>query len=79
MRLIAAKLNSDNIVRFWKTEKNNFEVGDYAIVENRNDYDLVKIVGIVETTEKYSSFFVNGYPVSKSVVSIIQRLLIRND
>ena len=79
MRLIAAKLNSDNIVRFWKVDNRNFNVGDYAIVENRNDYDLVKIVGIIETNEKYASFFVNGYPVSKSVVYIIQRFLIRKD
>ena len=79
MRIIAGKLNSDNIVRYWKVGDEIFNVGDYAIVENKNDYDLVKIIGIVETNEKYASFFVNGYPVSKSVVSIIQRFLIRKD
>ena len=79
MRLIAGKLNSDDIVRFWKVGNEIFNVGDYAIVENRNDYDLVKIVGIVETNEKYASFFANGYSISKSVISIVSRGFIRKD
>ena len=79
MKLIAGKLNSDNFIRFWKIEKGDFNVGDYAIVENINDYDLVKIVGIVETTEKYTYFLTNGCPVIKNVISIIPRFKIRKD
>lgn len=79
MRIIAGKLNSDNIVRYWKVGDEIFNVGDYAIVENKNDYDLVKIIGIVETNEKYASFFANGYSISKNVISIISRGLIRED
>ena len=79
MKLIAGKLNSDTFIRFWKTEERYLYVGDYAIVENINDYDLVKIVGIVETEEKYTHFLANGCPVIKNVITIIPRCAIRKD
>lgn len=78
MKLIAGKLNSGT-TNFWNIPENAvYEIGDYAIVQNKNDYDLVKIVGIVETNEKYSKI-ITGVEVSKSVVNIIPRKLIRND
>ena len=79
MRLIAGKLNGYNFVRYWKVENETFNIGDYAIVENENDYDLVKITGVIETNEKYASLVANGLSTDKKVVSIIQRFLIRND
>lgn len=78
MKLIAGKLNS-GITHFWNVaEELYFEIGDYAIVENKNDYDLVKIVGIVETNKKYSKF-ITDVNVNKNVVSIIPRATVRND
>ena len=53
--LIAGVINSmPNMVYFWLGDKNidSFKIGDYAIVENLNSYDLVKIAGIVWTNEE---------------------------
>ena len=79
MRLIVGKLNYSDFVRYWKVENETFNIGDYAIVENENGYDLVEITGVIETNEKYASFVANGLSTDKGVVSIIQRLLIRKD
>lgn len=52
--LIAGVINSiPNTVYFWLGNKgtDSFKIGDYAIVENLNSYDLVKIAGIVWTNE----------------------------
>ena len=82
MRLIAGKLNNCNLVYYWEYRINligySFKIGDYAIVENMNDYDLVKIVGIVDTTDKYAKFITNRN-VNKKVIKIISRETIRGD
>lgn len=84
MKLIAGKINSDNVVRYWNLDRENaidvavIGIGNYAIVENKNDYDLVKIVGIVETNEKYAKFL-TGANVNKKVVSVITRDSVRED
>ena len=79
MKLIAGKLNSDNNVRFWKVEEGiKTKIGSYAIVENKKDYDLVKVVGIINTSEKYEKF-IAGVNVSKKVVKYIKRSEIRED
>ena len=83
MKLIAGKLNAENIVRYWMLEDekdiyNVFGIGDYAIVENKNDYDLVKIISIVETEEKYVKFLI-GASTIKKVVRLISRAVIRED
>lgn len=80
MKLIIGKLNRANIISYWNTGDfiPDISVGDYAIVENINDYDLVKIVGIVETEEKYTKFLApNG--VSKRVIKYLPRDLVRRD
>lgn len=80
MKLIMGKLNNGNVINYWNTSDfvSDISVGDYAIVENMNDYDLVKIVGIVETEEKYTKFLVpNG--VSKRVIKYLPRDLVRRD
>lgn len=84
MKLMIGKLNSENSVRYWILEDENEKdidvigIGNYAIVENKNDYDLVKIVGIVETNEKYARF-ITGVNVNKKVVRLIVRDSIRED
>ena len=76
MKLIIGKLNN-GVINYWKSEFIP-KIGDYAIVNNRNDYDLVKIIGTVETNEKYEKFLAPG-GVTKSVVAIVQRDMIRED
>ena len=80
MKLIIGKLNEDNNIRYWNASgfTPDVAVGDYAIVENINDYDLVKIIGIVETEEKYTKFLVPR-GVSKNVVKYLERSQVRKD
>ena len=52
--LVAGLINATEKVLYWKTQS-EIKLGDYAIVENMNEYDLIKIVGIVKTTKKNTS------------------------
>lgn len=56
--LIAGVINSTGKIMYWKDEK-YISVGSYAIVENLNGYDLVKVVGRIATTKSESSKFSN--------------------
>ena len=79
IKLIAGKINNCNSIYYWKIETYvKFKIGDYAIVENMNDYDLVKIIGVVETKEEYVKFITNC-KVNKEVVKIIERQVITNE
>lgn len=79
IKLIAGKLNNTNTTYYWLVDKDlDFEIGDYAIVENMNDYDLVKIIGIVKTDEKYLRLLTNKN-INKKVVVIVDRAEIRED
>lgn len=71
--LIAGVINATGKMLFWKDD-NDIQIGDYAIVENMNGYDLVRVIGSVLTTEKEASKFSNTryknmkntiYPISK--------------
>ena len=81
VKLIAGKLNNCPNVYYWELPNNIIlipKIGDYVVVENMNDYDLVKVVGIVETNEKYSKFITNCQ-MNKKVVCIVKREEIRED
>lgn len=79
IKYIAGRLNNCNATYFWNIDSYmDFEIGDYAIVENMNDYDLIKIIGIIETTEKYAKY-ISNHKINKKVVSIIDREDIRED
>lgn len=56
--LVAGTINATQKTLYWKDEK-YMRVGNYAIVENINGFDLVKIVGKVETTKANVSKFSN--------------------
>ena len=56
--LIAGLINATGKVLYWRT-KSEIKLGDYAIVENINGYDLVKVIGIVKTTKKDAGKFSN--------------------
>ena len=72
--LIAGKLNkADNQVLYWKNEF-QIQIGDFAIVENRNSFDLVEVVGVVFTHKnKVNNFSKTQYGSMKKTVRIIKR------
>lgn len=72
--LIAGVINATGKMLYWKNDIVALEVGDYAIVENMNNYDLVKVVGIVSTTKKEASKFSNTqYKNMKKTVFLIKK------
>lgn len=78
--LIAGVINATNRMLYWKNKDNlSITIGDYAVVENMNGYDLVKVIGIVYTRESQASKFSNTrYENMKSVVKVIKKELINN-
>lgn len=76
--LIAGVINATGKMLFWKDE-GNIEIGDYAVVENMNGYDLVKVVGIVITTKAEASKFSNTkYNNMKKAVLGIEESALKN-
>lgn len=83
MKLIMGKLTGSTVSNYWKLDDEviekfnlNYEeyfsnlIGQYAIVENMNDYSLVKIIGIAETTEE-NEVFIMGKKINKKVTNIL--------
>ena len=74
--LIAGTINLTKETLYWTLEGilGKDVIGDYAIVENRDSYDLVKIIGIVETTEgNAKKFSKHGYKNMKKVIKILEK------
>ena len=72
-KIIMGRINSSNTVGFWKAGDGctpDVIAGDYAIVENRNDYDLIKIIAVLETSEKYEKFIVPNGITKKAIYYI---------
>ena len=80
--LIAGVINATGKMLFWKNEENieiEIEIGDYAVVENMNGYDLVKVVGTVITTKAEASKFSNTkYNNMKKAVLGIEESALKN-
>lgn len=75
VNLIAGTINATGKTLFWKGEK-YMSIGNYAIVENMNGYDLVKIVGKIETTKKEASKFSNTkYENMKKTMCEVSKVL----
>ena len=68
--LIAGVINATGKMLYWKNmEEETIFVGDYAIVENRDEYDLVKVVGKIFTNKKDVRRFSNtAYENMKKVI-----------
>lgn len=76
VNIVAGKLNkADNQILYWKAENiGAFKIGDFAIVENRNSFDLIEIVGNVCTSEECAGFFSKTcYKKMKNVIRLIHR------
>ena len=79
--LIAGRKNGGTETLYWKNISNgNPIIGNYAIVENMNGYDLIKIAGVVYTDiEKASYFSKTKYCNMKSVINFINKEEIENN
>ena len=79
MNLIVGKHNGTNQVFYWENRDYlEYKIGDYAIVENKSDYDMVKIVGDFITNEKYQ-YHITKTKELKKIIKIIPRNEIRKD
>lgn len=74
IQLIAGKVNKvDSQILYWL---NDFpiRIGDFAIVENRNSFDLVEVIGVVFTHKnKVGNFSKTQFDSMKKVVRVIER------
>lgn len=78
--LIAGMINATGRIFYWINNNKNVEIGDYAIVENMNGYDLIKIVGVVQTTQNNVIKFSNmHWENTKRVKLIIKKLTIEEN
>ena len=74
--LIAGVINATGITLYWKSDS-EINIGDYAIVENKQGYDLVKVTGILYTTRENAIKFSNTkYENMKKVIQGIKKELI---
>lgn len=72
--LVAGMINTTRKTLYWKSDICFIKIGDYAIVENNGGYDLIKIVGIVETTKENAIKISNTvYEDMKNVKMIISK------
>ena len=70
--LIAGIVNATGKVFYWIDELFVY-IGNYAIVENMDGYDLVKVIGRIETSKKDASKFSNTkYENMKKVIREIE-------
>lgn len=72
--LIAGKINKTGRVFYWEHKLGEFiKIGDYAIVENMNGFDLIEVVGKVITKRKWVNKFSNTkYENMKKVIQKIE-------
>ena len=67
--LVAGVINATGKMLYWKCDF-EINIGDYAIVENMNGYDLVEIVGLVETDEEHINKLI-GNKINKKVSCVV--------
>lgn len=74
MKCIVGKFNNkQSFVNYWKVGKiRNEDIGNYAVVENLNGYDLVKIIGISEVDESQVKYVTGNHDLKK-VKTIISK------
>lgn len=74
MKLILGRINATNTQGYWKC--NDLDptpyLGQYALVQNKNSYDLVQVMAIVETTPQLQYSLINNKSrVTKDVITFI--------
>ena len=78
IKIIAGRFNGLITSNYWLENETNVTIGDYAIVENKNGYDLVEVTGILETDEKHISLII-GKKINKKVVAVVSKELLGID
>ena len=76
MKIIFGKHAGFGAVYSWKMPydmKADEAIGNYAIVENRNDYALVKVIGLAEVEDAQAAQAIAGANVNKNALRIISR------
>lgn len=77
--LIAGRTNGGVEILYWKCFESP-TIGNYAIVENMDGFDLIKIAGVVYTTEEMASYFSKTkYCNMKSAIQFIDATEIENN
>lgn len=75
--LYAGVINTISSVLYWKNEDNNncVKIGDYAVVENVNGYNLIRVVGVTITTQEEVGKFTNkkSYEKMKKIIKVIPK------
>ncbi len=75
IRLVIGVINSTGKALFWRDE-NYMQLGNYAIVENKDGYDLIKIIAKVETTKANAKRLTNTeYENIKNTIQEIPNLM----
>lgn len=70
--VIAGMINATGKMLYWKSDI-ELEIGDYAVVQNMQGYDLIKIIGKVETYKKSTGrFSMTSYENMKKVLMRIE-------
>lgn len=71
--LVAGIINATGKMLYWKDEIGT-SIGDYAVVENMNGYDLIKVIGITKTREYSTGHFSNTkYENMKKVIGAFSK------
>lgn len=78
--IIIGKLNQNEKCNYWlcELELKEDDIGDYAIVENKTDYDIVKIIGITKTKKEFLKNMSYGEPYKK-VIKIIKKEYLKEE
>lgn len=61
MKLIVGKNNNDKLVYYYLVSSSRMKpkLGEYIVAENSGNYDLIQVIGILETDIKYHRFITN--------------------
>lgn len=71
IKVIAGRLNGTNKANYWLYNE-KAKIGDYAVVENCNGFDLIEIVGLLETDEEHIDRII-GNRINKKVICVIEK------
>lgn len=78
VKILTGKLNGMISSNFWLENETNATVGDYAIVENKNGYDLVEVTGVLETDEKHINLII-GNKINKKAIAIVSKEIFKEN
>ena len=77
-KIVMGKHNGEGTLYSWKLkETQQANIGDYAIVENADNFSLIEIIAIAETAKEYEKQIArHSGGIYKNVVYVIPRKLL---